>query len=137
MKENSDLKKTLFGICILLKENINHYDWVGFYIADESKKELMLGPYAGVPTEHVKIPYGKGICGQVAERKQPMIIQDVSRENNYLSCSISVKSEIVIPVFKNNIFIAELDIDSHTISPFTEEDCKFLEKLCSDIANLF
>lgn len=132
---DKDLK--LKTICKLLKDNVPYYDWVGFYFVDESKKELFLGPFEGEQTEHIKIKFGNGICGQTVEKKETFVAQDVSKEKNYLSCSIKVKSEIVVPVFKNGKIIGELDIDSHKISPFDEEDRKFLEKVCKILSKDF
>ncbi|MGV8139522.1 MAG: GAF domain-containing protein [Mangrovibacterium sp.] len=125
----------LMKICRLLKYRIYHYDWVGFYILEEN--ELVLGPYAGKPTQHIRIPVGKGICGQVAEKKKTIVVQDVSRENNYISCSIDVQSEIVVPVLKNGVFVAELDIDSHSPAPFRRDDMAFLEQVCALLSNRF
>ena len=126
--ENSvTLNERLQSICEYLRDNVNYYDWVGFYFPDIKKKILTLGPFAGKSTEHVQIPVGKGICGQVAQRKETMIVQDVSKEENYLFCSIDVRSEIVVPLLKDGNFIGELDIDSHSKSPFTVEDREFLE----------
>jgi len=125
----------LMKICRLLKDRIYHYDWVGFYILEEN--ELVLGPYAGKPTQHIRIPVGKGICGQVAEKKKTIVVQDVSRENNYISCSIDVQSEIVVPVLKNGVFVAELDIDSHSPAPFRRDDTAFLEQVCALLSNRF
>ena len=127
----------LLRICKMLHDNIPHYDWVGFYIADEKKQTLSLGPFSGEPTEHTKIKFGEGICGQAAQKKDIFIVQDVSKETNYLSCSPAVKSEIVLPIFKEGKIVAELDIDSHSKSPFTEEDEIFLNKICEMVAFLF
>lgn len=136
-KSATSRAEKLQKICNEMKENISYYDWVGFYIADESKKELTLGPFAGEPTEHTNIPFGKGICGQAVDKKDTFIIQDITKETNYLSCSPNVKSEIVVPIMKNETIIGELDIDSHTISPFNNEDKKFLEDVCNTVAQLF
>ena len=129
--------KKLQNICNILRNSIEHYNWVGFYIFDKNKNKLVLGAYSGAATEHTNIKVGKGICGQVAESRQTRIIQDVSKEDNYLSCSIDVKSEIIVPIMKDGEFIAELDIDSHAHSPFTEGDRGFLEKVCSYVSELF
>ncbi|MEO0190040.1 MAG: GAF domain-containing protein [candidate division WOR-3 bacterium] len=137
IKGPADSKEKLLKICELLKENVPYYNWVGFYIADNAKKELYLGPFVGEPTEHTKIPFGRGICGQAAERKETFVVQDVSKETNYLSCSVRVKSEIVVPVFKDDKVVAEIDIDSHRISPFTKEDQEFLEQVADTIKILF
>ncbi|MBC8191964.1 MAG: GAF domain-containing protein [Candidatus Marinimicrobia bacterium] len=121
----------------LLSERVDHYNWVGFYIVDESGTNLILGPYVGDPTDHVKIAFGKGICGQVAVSQMSLIIQDISLEDNYLSCSSNVQSEVVFPIMKGDKFVAELDIDSHAISPFTELDTKLLEAICEKLAVIF
>ena len=115
-------------VCQLLKQEVYHYDWVGFYILKNDVLEL--GDFVGKPTEHTQIAVGKGVCGQVAETKQTIIVQDVSQEDNYIACSIDVQSEIVVPILRNGEFVAELDIDSHSPAPFTEEDQQFLEKVC-------
>ena len=136
-KSANPRKVKLQKICDELKDNFEHYDWVGFYIADETSKELTLGPYAGSPTEHTKIAFGTGICGQAAETKDTFLAQDVTKETNYLSCSSDVKSEIVIPVLKGERIVAELDIDSHKVAPFTDGDKEFLQDVCNNVAQLF
>ena len=125
----------LFQICQVLKSQINHYDWVGFYL--HKNGELILDAYEGKPTEHTRIPIGKGICGQVAVNKKTMIVQDVSQVDNYIACSLDVKSEIVVPVLKNNKLVAELDIDSHSPAPFTTDDSDFLEQICALLESVF
>ena len=132
--ERDDL---LSAVCFLLKDEVEHYDWVGIYTADSGKKELRLGPFAGEITEHIKIPFGKGICGQVAVSHETYISQDVAGEDNYLACSPWVKSEIVVPIMKNGKFVAQLDIDSHTKASFDDDDALFLEALCAEMAALF
>ncbi|MDA3879928.1 MAG: GAF domain-containing protein [Prolixibacteraceae bacterium] len=128
---------TLLQICKILHSNVAHYDWVGFYILDESKKNLILGSYVGKPTEHVNISVGKGVCGQVAESGSTMIVQDVSKMDNYIACSLDVQSEIVVPVIKNGRFVAEIDIDSHAFAPFTERDEDLLKTIAAKISTLF
>lgn len=127
----------LLKTCKLLRNNIYHYDWVGFYLLDEQQSKLILGPFTGSPTEHTEIPVGKGVCGQVAESKMLKIVQDVSQEGNYIACSLDVQSEIVVPVLKDEKFVAEIDIDSHSPSPFTVEDEKFLTSLCQKLSVIF
>jgi L-methionine (R)-S-oxide reductase len=128
---------TLQVITTLLKKYVPHYDWVGFYMVDPKKeRKLVLGPYSGAHTDHTRIPFGKGICGQAAERGETFLIQDVSKEDNYLSCSINVKSEIVVPVFRDGKVVGQIDIDSHQLEPFTDEDKEFLEKLAKLVSGL-
>ena len=130
LKSNADRDEKLKTVCKLLKDNVPYYNWVGFYIVDSRRRnELVLGPFEGEPTEHKRIPFGRGICGQAAELKKMFLVQDVSKETNYLSCSANVKSEIVIPIFKRGEVAGELDIDSHSPSPFSKEDETFLKKI--------
>lgn len=121
----------------LLKSQIDYYDWVGFYLLDESATHLKLGPFSGKPTEHVTIPLGKGVCGQVALNKIPMIVQDVTQIDNYIACSLDVQSEIVVPILKKGMIIAEIDIDSHAYAPFTDDDEKFLTQIAADLSEYF
>ena len=133
-----ETNEKLVAICKLLMDNVPHYDWVGFYLVDQlRKRQLVLGPFVGESTEHVSIPFGKGICGQAAERRATFMVQDVSKETNYLSCSPKVQSEIVVPIFKSGEIIGELDIDSHTLSAFTQQDRKLLENVCEIVSELF
>ncbi|MCF6140283.1 GAF domain-containing protein [Flavobacterium sp. K77] len=127
----------LLSICQLLSNSIPYYNWVGFYFANPETKTLHLGPYVGAETDHTVIPFGKGICGQVAESNANFVVPDVSAQDNYIACSFTVKSEIVVPLFVNGQNIGQIDIDSHVIDPFTEEDERFLEFVNQEIARLF
>lgn len=127
----------LLQICSLLKDNIDHYDWVGFYFRNGKKEELLLGPYVGAPTDHTVIPFGKGICGQVAVSNENFVVPDVQAQDNYIACSFTVKSEIVVPLFVNGENIGQIDIDSNVLNPFTEADERFLEFVCSEISKIF
>ncbi len=120
----------LLKVCEVLRHSVPYFDWVGFYLVDkESPRELVLGPYTGATTVHTRIPFGQGVCGQVAEAEETIVVQDVAEEANYLSCGIDVKSEIVVPLFKEGSFIGELDIDSHVTGPFSHQDQEFLEQV--------
>ncbi len=132
--DNSDSK--MQQICNLLKENIAHYDWVGFYFKNGDKNELKLGPYAGAPTDHTIIPFGKGICGQVAMSNENFVVPDVKAQDNYIACSITVKAEIVVPLFLNGENVGQIDIDSNTPDPFTVEDERFLEFINEEVAKI-
>jgi GAF domain-containing protein len=97
----------------------------------------VLVSFEGESTEHVRIPFGKGICGQAALLRKTLIVQDVSKEPNYLSCSPKVKSEIVVPIFRNKEIVGELDIDSHIVSAFTLDDQALLEDIAEIVSGLF
>ncbi|NOX36375.1 MAG: GAF domain-containing protein [Calditrichaeota bacterium] len=131
------VEERLHHVCELLAEQVPYYHWVGFYLVDsQSPRELVLGPFVGEPTEHTRIPFGRGICGQAAERGETFVVQDVSQETNYLSCSVHVRSEIVVPIFKEGKIVGGLDIDSHDLEPFSKEDQIYLEKICDRISQI-
>lgn len=127
----------LKNICQYLQDQISYYNWVGFYFANHNTKTLHLGPYVGAATDHTVIPFGKGICGQVAESNANFVVPDVAAQENYIACSFTVKSEIVVPLFVDGKNIGQIDIDSHVIDPFTEEDERFLEFVNEQVAMLF
>ena len=137
IKSSDDLKDCLNKICFFLNHEINGYDWVGFYFHDNKIEELELVAFSGIPTEHTKISFGKGICGQSALSNNAIIVKDVSKESNYISCNINVKSEIVVPIFRNGVNVGQIDIDSNNLNQFTNNDLKFLEKINQMISNKF
>lgn len=124
-----NVSQNLYDICELLRHEVSHYDWVGFYFAKLSTQTLHLGPFAGKPTDHKVIPFGKGICGQVAESNQTFLVEDVQAQDNYIACSIDVKSEIVVPLFIEDHNVGQIDIDSNKVNAFTQKD----EELLSEI----
>ena len=133
----SESTEKLAAICRLLRKNVSYYNWVGFYLVDpERRNELLLGPYEGEPTEHARIPFGRGICGQAAETRKTFVVQDISKERNYLSCSLNVKAEIVVPIFKKGKIIGEIDVDSHIQSPFSHEDEDFLGNVAKMVSKI-
>ena len=121
-------------ICDYLEKKVPYYNWVGFYFKNGTKNELKLAQYTGEETAHTIIPFGKGICGQVAISNEKFVVQDVSEQENYISCSWNVKSEIVVPIFVNGKNIGQIDIDSHTANIFTKKDEQLLEYICKKIA---
>ncbi|WP_103072023.1 GAF domain-containing protein [Aquimarina sediminis] len=135
-KEDKSVTDRLNMICQLLKDSIDYYDWVGFYFKNGDKEELKLSTYVGEKTDHEIIPFGKGICGQVAVSNENFIVPDVQAQDNYIACSFTVKSEIVIPLFKNKENIGQIDIDSETPDPFTEKDERFLEFVNQEVAKI-
>ena len=130
-------EEKLLSICQLLHNTIDYYNWVGFYFANHESQTLHLGPYVGAETDHTVIPFGKGICGQVALSNQNFVVPDVAAQDNYIACSFTVKSEIVVPLFVNGENIGQIDIDSHALNPFTKKDERFLEFVNEQIAKLF
>ena len=121
----------------LIAERLPNYDWVGFYMLDPSEDGvLVLGPFRGAATEHTRIPITQGICGAAVAQGQTVIVEDVSSDPRYLSCSIETRSEIVVPIQANGSIVGEIDIDSHTLNAFGEEDRSFLEE-CAAVIGRF
>ncbi|MDR9363937.1 MAG: GAF domain-containing protein [Balneolaceae bacterium] len=138
VQNNSERDEKLKAICELLDQEIDLFDWTGFYLAsEEEERMLVLGPYVGEETDHTKIPYGRGICGQAAETLDTFVVQDVNQADNYLACSIHVQSEIVVPIMKGDKFVGELDIDSHTKDAITPELRELCEGICKKISVIF
>lgn len=126
----------LKGVCQLLQDNLEAYDWVGFYFANHKERTLHLSAYVGESTDHLVIPFGKGICGQVAESNSNFVVADVSAQDNYIACSITVKAEIVVPLFIDGVNVGQIDIDSKTINPFSPADEQFLEFVNEEVGVL-
>ena len=124
----SDSSKILEDVVDFLYKNFKNYSWIGIYIVENN--DLVLGPWRGKQaTEHIRIPIGKGICGSAAKSGKTEIISDVKSDNRYLSCFVSTKSEIVVPIIKERNVLGEIDIDSDIFNAFTKEDKEFLEKI--------
>ena len=137
---NSDKSRNdkLQAICELLDQNVDVFDWTGFYlVAEDEKNMLELGPYVGEETDHTHIPFGKGICGQAANTLKTFVVQDVDKADNYLACSLHVKSEIVVPIMKGEQFVGELDIDSHTKDAMTQDLQTLCEDICKELSAIF
>ena len=109
----------------LLQRERPHYHWVGFYMLEGDV--LVLGPFVGKPTEHVRIPLNQGICGAAASTGQTIVIDDVTADPRYLACSLETRSEIVVPIRRDGRVVGELDLDSDTPAAFTAEDRELLE----------
>lgn len=135
LQKDQEVNHILEEICQAINENLEHYNWVGFYFMNHATRKLHLGPYVGAPTDHTIIDFGKGICGQVAVSGDTFISADVNAEANYIACSINVKSEIVVPMYDGEKLIGQIDIDSHRVNRFSEEDEAFLKSVNEAIVN--
>lgn len=113
----------------LIATRLPYYNWVGFYMLDPNDANvLVLGPFHGAPTDHVRIPVTEGICGAAVAQARTVIVDDVSADPRYLSCSLETKSEIVVPIRLRDKVVGEIDIDSHDLSAFGPDDRTFLEE---------
>jgi GAF domain-containing protein len=114
-----------------------YYNWTGFYMVDPHDPEtLVLGPFRGAPTEHVRIPVNQGICGAAVAQDETVIVDDVNSDPRYLACSLETKSEIVVPIRVNGVVVGEIDVDSHELAAFSSADRDLLEE-CAAIVGRF
>jgi L-methionine (R)-S-oxide reductase len=125
---NNESSTILQDVVDVLYESFVKYSWVGVYLVKGDV--LVLGPWNGEQaTEHTTISVGKGVCGSAARSGKTEVVNDVSKDNRYLSCFRSTRSEIVVPIIKNSRVIGEIDIDSDVPAAFNQTDKKFLEKI--------
>jgi len=121
-------------VCALLQRERKHYNWVGVYFLDG--QELVLGPYVGAPSPHLRIPVDKGICGAAVREGRTVNVPDVNADPRYLACSLETKSEIVVPIPhpRDGRILGEIDIDSHSPNAFTPDDHALLEQGARQLA---
>lgn len=119
----------------LLGQFLENVNWVGFYLVDtqKEKKELVLGPFQGLPA-CVRIPFGKGVCGTSAERRETVLVPDVHAFPGHIACDAASQSEIVIPIVVGDELIGVLDIDSPSLNRFDGVDQAYLEQFVQKIA---
>lgn len=120
-----DLVANLANIAAALKEQFDFF-WVGFYLVKAD--ELVLGPFQG-PVACTRISKGRGVCGASWAQANTIIVPDVENFPGHIACSSISKSEIVIPLFKNNEVWGVLDVDSDQYNSFDETDAQFLQEI--------
>ncbi len=109
----------------LLNVFLDNVNWVGFYLYEE--ETLVLGPFQGLPA-CIRIPLGRGVCGTAAQDKETLIINDVEQFPGHIACDAASRSEIVIPIFKNEELFGVLDIDSPILNRFSKEEGQYLQE---------
>jgi GAF domain-containing protein len=123
----TDLIANMANTAAALKEQFG-WLWVGFYLVKD--EELVLGPFQG-PVACTRIKKGRGVCGTSWSQARVMIVPDVEKFPGHIACSSLSKSEIVVPLFKNNTVFAVLDVDSEHLNSFDDTDRYYLEKVVS------
>ncbi len=119
-----------------LNSSVPSYSWVGIYVVEG--KDLVLDAWAGpAPTEHTRIPIGKGVCGFAAKAGRTEIVSDVSKDPRYLQCFLSTKSEIVVPILSQGSVVGEVDIDGEQLDAFSSLDREFLEAVARKVSPLW
>jgi GAF domain-containing protein len=128
--DSEPLISNLANVSAALKEAFDKISWVGFYLLKD--ENLFLGPFQG-KTSCTVIGMGKGVCGRVAVQKKTIIVEDVDNFPGHIACDGGSRSEIVIPLIKDNTIFGVLDLDSYELSAFDETDKIYLEKLCNTL----
>lgn len=123
----SDMIANMANLTAALQHTFNFF-WTGFYLVKDEM--LVLGPFQG-PVACTRIKYGKGVCGTAWKEARTIIVPDVNEFPGHIACSSSSKSEIVIPIYCNELIIGVLDIDSAELNTFDETDAHYLEKITS------
>ncbi len=127
----TDFIANLANVCAALKEQFNWF-WVGFYLVKDD--ELVLGPFQG-PVACTRIKKGKGVCGSSWLQRETIIVPDVDEFPGHIACASASKSEIVLPLIKNDKVIGVFDVDSEFLNHFDEMDKIYLEQVISIILN--
>ena len=131
----SNRHSALEGVIGLLASNYRYYTWAGIYLLQDGV--LNLGPYRGDPSPHTTITIDKGICGAAVRERQTIIVSDTKADPRFLACSLSTNSEIVVPIFKGDKVVGEIDIDSDEPDAFQEHDRQILEVIAGKLSQLF
>lgn len=110
------------------------FHWIGFYLIHEvdGQQELVLGPFQG-PIACTRIGFGKGVCGTAWKEGRPIVVPDVDQFPGHIACSSLSRSEIVVPLYKDSIFIGVLDIDSIIPGDFSDPDREALVIICKQM----
>ena len=122
----SDLVANLANVSALLNQALTDINWVGFYLIKDGR--LILGPFQGKPT-CVEIRIGCGVCGTAVEKDEIILVEDVHEFPGHIACDSASRSEIVLPIHKDEEVIGVLDIDSPLIARFDEEDREGLSRV--------
>jgi L-methionine (R)-S-oxide reductase len=117
-----------------LHENFARYNWVGFYLVDRADPNiLVVGPYVGSFAPNERIPLDTGLCGLAARKQQTVVVDDVTKDPEYLQGSSMVISEVVVPIIVAGKLVGELDVESYFPNTFTKAEQEFVEA-CAKIA---
>jgi L-methionine (R)-S-oxide reductase len=129
----ASLQRTIVDTLVALSPDCA---WAGFYMLDPSDhRMLVLGPFNGAPTDHVRIPIDFGICGAAVAQDETVIVDDVNADARYLACSLDTKSEIVAPIRVRGIPVGEIDVDSHRLAAFDAEDRRFFDRIAAVVGD--
>ncbi|GMQ79054.1 MAG: hypothetical protein BMS9Abin02_1608 [Anaerolineae bacterium] len=134
--EEASLEELLSSAVEYVHNSNPRFHWTGIYELFPDNV-LRLGPFIGAPTDHVFIAVGQGVCGSAVAEKRNKNIPDVSKEPNYLACSSSTKSELVVLIRKGHTIYAQIDIDSHEYDAFDQNTVEQIEMVADWLANAY
>lgn len=130
---NIPMVSNLANLSSLIKESFPNTSWAGFYLYDEEKEQLFLGPFQGGMACTI-IPLGKGVCGNAAKTLKTQLVPDVNLYPSHIACSSLTKSEVVVPIIDNDKILGVIDLDSEEYANYKAEDVRLLEELASIIS---
>ncbi|NUN71327.1 MAG: GAF domain-containing protein [Bacteroidetes bacterium] len=133
LADETDRIANMANTVAALRQSFPYYSWVGFYLFDATKNELVLGPFQG-KIACTRIAVGRGVCGTAFNERKSIVVPDVNQFPGHIFCDGDSKSEIVVPIHWNGSVIGVLDVDSHAYNSFDETDRIFLESLIGSIA---
>ena len=132
IRDEANVRRAMDRAVQILKQKVPAYTWVGIYLLEGD--ELVLGPFAGKPSPHTRIPLGAGICGAAASERRTIVVDDVNADPRYLACSLETRSEIVVPIMDADRVLGEIDIDSDQPAAFGAADRRLLEAVAAALA---
>lgn len=132
LDKDDNFLSNLSNFTAALKQTFDKISWVGFYLYDGEK--LYLGPFQG-KVACTKIKIGNGVCGTSAEVRRTIIVPDVDKFPGHIACDVESKSEIVVPIIKDEKLIGVLDLDSASFNAFNQIDQKYLEEIVKFLVN--
>lgn len=130
------LVSNLANLSKILYDNFPNTCWCGFYICDDTNKEMYLGPFQG-PVACTKIPYSKGVCGACVTNRKSILVPNVHEFSGHIACYSQTNSEVVVPIIKNDVVVGVIDLDSTNYDNYTEDDVLVLESISNIISKIF
>lgn len=136
LRESGHLSDAILRRAVRTLSEEDSFDWVGVYLMDQENNRLWLHNYVGKPTEHALIDIGQGVCGAAAEKGENINVPDVSEFDNYLACSPSTQSEIVVLIRAGDELLGQIDVDSDEKAAFSDDDEQSLQLVADKLAEV-
>lgn len=120
------------AFCMRQLDQLDGFDWSGVYRLEGDT--LVLDEYVGAPTDHTRIPVGKGVCGTAIAQDKDQIVDDVRGLENYLACSLETRSEAVVLIRGEDRVLGQIDVDGHKVGRFGFDETVMLRSMAALIA---